>query len=70
MKKYKELAFHIILSAVFVAISGVFAAEINIPSQLPDPDGNTGDTSSPLKVYVMMHQSNKVAGNRTGRVRS
>ena len=64
MRKYKKLAFHIILSAVFVAISGVFAAEINIPSQLPDPDGNTGDTSNPLKVYVMMHQSNRVGFGR------
>ena len=31
-----------------------------VPAQLPDPDGEPGDTSKPVKVYILSGQSNMV----------
>jgi hypothetical protein len=38
----------------------------NIPYPLPDPDGSTGTTDKPVKVYILSGQSNMVAFGRIG----
>jgi autotransporter-associated beta strand protein len=38
----------------------VAASKPNIPYPLPDPDGSTGVTNKPVKVYIMSGQSNMV----------
>jgi len=43
------------------------AAAKDIPAQLPDPDGNPGDATRPVKVYILAGQSNMVGmGNLSG----
>jgi hypothetical protein len=37
-----------------------------IPYPLPDPDGSTGSTTKPVKVYIMSGQSNMVGFGRVG----
>ena len=45
-----------------LALAGLIltAAARDIPAQLPDPDGDAGDTTKPVKVYILMGQSNMV----------
>jgi hypothetical protein len=38
----------------------------NVPYPLPDPDGSTGATDKPVKVYIMSGQSNMVAFGTVG----
>ena len=52
------------LAVILIALP-ISAQEI--PSQLPDPDGRPGDTSKPVKVYILAGQSNMVGmGNLSG----
>ncbi|MHC4745240.1 MAG: hypothetical protein ACYS8Z_25275, partial [Planctomycetota bacterium] len=37
-----------------------------VPYPLPDPDGSTGSTTDPVKVYIMSGQSNMVGFGRVG----
>ncbi len=43
---------------MMVALASTAAAEI--PAQLPDPDGKPTDTTKPVKVFILMGQSNMV----------
>ncbi|MBA4190215.1 MAG: sialate O-acetylesterase [Planctomycetaceae bacterium] len=45
-------------------VSGVIAAEV--PAQLPKPDGKPADQSKPVKVFIMMGQSNMLGFGRVG----
>jgi hypothetical protein len=62
--------FHMIRLILFSLASAflflpVHAAEV--PSSLPDPDGNPGDVTKPVKVYILAGQSNMVGmGNLSG----
>jgi hypothetical protein len=62
--------FHMIRLILFSLASAflflpVHAAEV--PSSLPDPDGNPGDVTRPVKVYILAGQSNMVGmGNLSG----
>jgi len=39
----------------------------DVPAQLPDPDGKSGDATKPVKVYILAGQSNMVGmGNLSG----
>jgi hypothetical protein len=44
-----------ILSAAVLAVP---AAALQLPKQLPDPDGKPADMSKPVQVYILMGQSN------------
>lgn len=55
---------HWLLMIALLAIASIKAEEI--PSQLPDPDGKSGDQSKPVKVYIMMGQSNMLGFGRVG----
>ncbi len=35
-------------------------AGADVPGQLPDPDGKPGDSTKPVKVYILAGQSNMV----------
>ena len=37
-----------------------FSFAVDVPSNLPKPDGTSGDTTKPLKVYILAGQSNMV----------
>jgi hypothetical protein len=60
--------FFIRLSNAFLALAiGLSASVSKIPASLPDPDGNPGDSSKPVKVYILAGQSNMVGmGNLSG----
>ena len=54
---------------IFVAVllSSMSLQAQNVPRDLPDPDGNPGDASKPVKVYILAGQSNMVGmGNLSG----
>jgi len=55
---------HVVSTIVFVAIvmTGIVfnAAAKDIPATLPDPDGEPGDATKPVKVYILAGQSNMV----------
>jgi len=52
--------------AAMALIAGPLQAA-DIPAQLPDPDGQPGDATTPVKVYILAGQSNMVGmGNLSG----
>ncbi len=54
------------LTSLAFASLGLNAAE-EIPAQLPDPDGASGNAAKPVKVYILAGQSNMVGmGNLSG----
>jgi hypothetical protein len=61
MKCMKRL---FILSLMLLTLPAVAA---DVPGQLPDPDGKSGDATKPVKVYILAGQSNMVGmGNLSG----
>ena len=53
-----------VFSLVLLTLPAVAA---DVPSQLPDPDGKSGDATKPVKVYILAGQSNMVGmGNLSG----
>ncbi|MFP6575704.1 MAG: hypothetical protein VB912_11160, partial [Pirellulaceae bacterium] len=53
-----------ILSLMLLTLPTVAA---DVPGQLPDPDGKSGDATKPVKVYILAGQSNMVGmGNLSG----
>lgn len=57
IKKMNRTRILISTALLFFALP-VFATDV--PSQLPDPDGESGDAASPVKVYILAGQSNMV----------
>ncbi|MDE0856613.1 MAG: hypothetical protein OSA97_19535, partial [Nevskia sp.] len=56
-----------ILSAVLIAFQAVVTAAPPVPENLPRPDGKPGDSTKPVKVYILAGQSNMVGmGNLSG----
>lgn len=61
----KTMRAMIVLAAAALISGSVQAADV--PAQLPDPDGNPGDATKPVKVYILAGQSNMVGmGNLSG----
>ncbi len=59
------LFFRIFVGALIFTFHSLFA---QVPDQLPDPDGNAPDPTKPVKVYILMGQSNMVGmGEISGR---
>ncbi len=55
---------HLITLSLLLFTLPVFA---DVPSRLPDPDGKPGDSTKPVKVYILAGQSNMVGmGNLSG----
>jgi hypothetical protein len=57
--------------AAVLAFVGLALAEPTLAAELPDPDGKPADMSKPVKVYILMGQSNmlefgKLAGDADG----
>ena len=48
------------LAALAMALLVLPVAALEIPAQLPDPDGKPGDATKPVKVYILAGQSNMV----------
>ena len=46
--------FHHLLVAAVLAVLVVPAAAVEIPKQLPDPDGEPADQSKPVKVFILL----------------
>ncbi|MCA9081118.1 MAG: hypothetical protein KDA58_11210, partial [Planctomycetaceae bacterium] len=66
----RRIATTILAIALFPSLL-VFPARAEGPSALPDPDGKPADMSRPVKVYILMGQSNmlemgKVGGDKEG----
>ncbi len=53
------------IAAAFAATLSASAAAF-VPAQLPDPDGKPGDSSKPVKVYILAGQSNMVGMGTIG----
>ena len=51
------------LTATFSAAAVVAA---DIPARLPDPDGKAADQTKPVKVFIMLGQSNMLGFGRVG----
>ena len=47
-----------ILAIVSAAVLAIPATAMQIPEQLPDPDGKPADMSKPVQVFILMGQSN------------
>ncbi len=52
------------LLAVLIACS--IPASAGVPEQLPAPDGESADMSQPVRVYILMGQSNMIGFGQTG----
>ncbi|MDP7276908.1 MAG: sialate O-acetylesterase [Planctomycetaceae bacterium] len=48
------------LTVLVLFLSALPASAADVPAQIPDPDGKPGDTSKPVKVYILAGQSNMV----------
>ena len=48
------------LAAFALLLIALPVSAADVPAQLPDPDGQTGDTTKPVKVYILAGQSNMV----------
>lgn len=55
----------LILAVAVLAFHGL-AAAMEIPDQLPDPDGKQPDTSKPVQVYILAGQSNMLEMGNVG----
>ena len=53
-------------AALTMALLALPAVAAEIPKQLPDPDGKAADQSKPLKVFILMGQSNMLGFGRIG----
>jgi hypothetical protein len=63
MKTYKTIKASCLFAAICMSLAGAASAE----STLPDPDGKPADMSKPVKVFILMGQSNMVgAGHVKG----
>ena len=51
----------LIAFGLFLFVLPVFAADV--PSRLPDPDGKPGNTTKPVRVYILAGQSNMVGSD-------
>lgn len=57
MNKFKKVSVIIITALVLGACC---AGAVDVPAQLQRPDGKSGDTGKPVKVYILAGQSNMV----------
>jgi len=53
-----------VVAMVFLALPAVADVVIPGPNDLPDPDGSTGSTDKPVKVFILAGQSNMVGFGR------
>ena len=53
-----------IITCLLTALLSLPALGADVPSNLPKPDGSKGDTTKPLKVYILAGQSNMVGFGR------
>jgi hypothetical protein len=56
----------LILTAVAMAILLLPAAANNLPPQLPDPDNKPANINKPVKVFILMGQSNMLGFGKVG----
>jgi len=61
-----RLSFTIVLAAPALWLTTLIAFAFDLPAQLPDPDGAPADQNQPLKVYIMLGQSNMLGFGRVG----
>ena len=61
-KIFQSTTVLLFVAFMMVALASTAAAEI--PAQLPDPDGKPTDTTKPVKVFILMGQSNMLGGAR------
>ena len=55
-----------ILAAIVMSLLALPAVAAEVPDPLPDPDGKPADMSKPVKVYILMGQSNMLGFGRVG----
>ncbi|MFC1759595.1 hypothetical protein ACFL2H_12655, partial [Planctomycetota bacterium] len=61
------MKFGIAIILLFLSGFAVAADRSIVPAQLPDPDGNPGDATKRVQVYILAGQSNMVGmGNISG----
>ncbi len=60
MKSNMKTALELGLATAAMAVMSLSAAPARIPALLPAPDGKPGDTTKPVKVYILAGQSNMV----------
>ncbi|TWT34725.1 sialate O-acetylesterase [Blastopirellula retiformator] len=73
MPKLRLALFHLLLTFLIVTAFALPAMAMEPSAPLPDPDGKPADMTKPVKVYILMGQSNmlemgKVAGDEDGRL--
>jgi hypothetical protein len=54
------------LMAILLLLASCAAAQEGLQDQLPDPDGKPADQSKPVKVYIMLGQSNMLGFGAVG----
>ena len=59
-----------ILAIVSAAVLAIPATAMQIPEQLPDPDGKPADMSKPVQVFILMGQSNMLCFGNAGKLTS
>ncbi|MFY8200309.1 MAG: hypothetical protein ACOVLE_06545, partial [Pirellula staleyi] len=65
MKIHIQLVLILVFS--FLVMSAVFAiGAADVPAQLPDPDGMPADQTKPVKVFILLGQSNMLGFGRVG----
>jgi len=48
----------------FTAVTAAVASTVSLSAELPDPDGKPADMSKPVKVFIIMGQSNTLEMGR------
>ncbi len=71
MKCIRRFVFTCHLAVLMMALLAASSFAAEVPETLPDPDGKPADMTQPVKVYILMGQSNmlemgKVAGDKEG----
>jgi Carbohydrate esterase, sialic acid-specific acetylesterase len=56
----------LLLAAVAMTLLSLPAGAAEVPQQLPDPDGKPADQTRPVKVFILMGQSNMLGFGRVG----
>lgn len=55
-----------LIAAVSLALFALPAFAVELPDQLPDPDGQPADMTKPVQVFILLGQSNMVGMGHVG----
>ncbi len=59
-------AFYRSFTAIIIALFAAVCARAEVPNPLPDPDGKPAEMNKPVKVFILLGQSNMLGFGRVG----